>query len=206
MADYELDANPKDRREILRRDRELRDAVAQMNRSEKRTFIEFLQEATGNCKAHIYKCLKTEAEPSSKEFRTLFSYGKSKIPSGVEIPSGANAQDVMFNLKLRIADSTVRGTEKGRAEDRVKEGTRSGESTRGLGNSVTGLDTEKVSKYLLNDRLFNPSNGLEPKLFFQSGGSIYFQFWHESPESFGNEDETGWDGWNYDFSVSDLYG
>ena len=198
MPEYERDVNPKDREEILRRDRELRDAVAQMSGNEKRTFIEFLQEVTGYSKAHIYKCLKADADPSSKEFRSFFSYGKSKVPEGVVVPPGANPQDAMFNLKLRIGKTVARGVEAGGAKTKVNEGTRSGETTRGFGNTVMGLDTERLGQYLLNDK-FMKTSGLEHRLFFQPGGGVYLQYWHDSPQSSGQaeaveewDDEIDW--------------
>src|SRR4028118_1172406 len=191
-SDYQLDENPRDRAEILRRDRVLRDVVSRMSRNEKRTFIEFLIETTGNSKAHIYKCLKADADPSSKAFRTLLSYGKSKVPEGMEIPKSANPQDVMFNLKLRIGESIARGVESGGARPRVNEGTRNGESTRGFGNTVSGIDTERMGRYLLNDKLMNC--GLQTRLYFQAGGGVYLQYWHDSPSSSGEAEAIeDWD-------------
>lgn len=181
--DNQLDANPRDRAEILLRDRSLRDAVSRMSRSEKRTFIEFLQETTGNSKAHIYKCLKANADPSSKGFRTFFSYGKSKVPEGLQVPKGTNPQDAIFNLKLRIGETVARGVEAGGAQTKVTEGTKSGESTRGFGNTVTGIDAARMGRYLLNDKLMK--NGLGTRLYFQPGGGVYLQYWHNSPRSSG---------------------
>ncbi len=183
---YELDANPKDRAEILRRDRELRDAVARMPSDEKRTQIEFLQEITGYSKAHIYKCLKADADPSSKEFRSLFGYGrKSKVPAGLEVPKGVTPQDAMFNLKLRIGETIAKGVESGSTKMRVTEGTRNGESIRSFGSTVTGLDTGRIGRYLLDEK-FMKSN-LEPRLYFQPSGGIYFEYWHDSPNSSGEQ-------------------
>jgi hypothetical protein len=184
-SNYELDANPKDRAEILQRDRELRDAVSQMTPGERRTQIEFLQEITGYSKAHIYKCLKPDADPSSKEFRSFFGYGKSKVPQGLDIPKGVTPQDAMFNLKLRIGETVVRGVESGGAKTKVSIGTKNGESTRDFGNTISGIDTGLIGRYLLDNKFMK--NNLEPRLFFQPGGGVYFEYWHDSPNSSGEQ-------------------
>lgn len=186
MADaYELDVNPRDRAEILRRDRELRDAVAQMSPAEKRTKIEFLQEITGYSKSHIYKCLKVDADPSSKAFRSLLGYGKSKVPEGLEIPRGANPKDAMFNLKVRIGEIVAKGVEAGGGRTNIREGIKSGESTRKFGNTSSGLDTGRVGRYLLDDKFMK--SDLEPRLYFQPNGDIFFEYWHDSPQSSGEQ-------------------
>jgi hypothetical protein len=187
MSDeFQFDIDPKNREEILQRDRDFRESVSRMNQSEKRTLLETLEGLTGYSKAHLYKCIKPNSNSEDKNFRTLFSYGKGNLPTGLDVPQGASAQDVAFQLKLRIGEATIKGVQAGGAQDRVQPGTRSGETTRDLGNSVTGIDADKVGKYLLNDKLFFDGNGLEPKIFFQSGGGIYIKFWHDSPQSSGS--------------------
>jgi hypothetical protein len=187
MSDnFEFDIDPKNREEILQRDRDFRESVSRMNQGEKRTLLETLEGLTGYSKAHLYKCIKPDSSSENKNFRTLFSYGKSKLPTGLDVPQGVSSQDVAFQLKLRIGEATIKGIEAGGARDRVQSGTRNGESTRLLGNAVTGLDVDTVGKYVLNEKLFSDGNGLEPKIFFQSGGGVYFTHWHDSPGSSGS--------------------
>ncbi len=187
MSDeFEFDINPKNREEILQRDRDFRESVSRMNQNEKRTLLEALEGLTGYSKAHLSKCIKPNSSSESKNFRTLFSYGKSNLPNGLDVPQGASAQDIAFQLKLRIGEATIKGIEAGGAQDRVQSGTRNGETTRLLGNAVTGIDISNIGKYLLNDKLFFDGYGLEAKMFFQSGGGIYFKYWHDSPDSSGS--------------------
>jgi len=187
MSDnFEFDIDPKNREEILQRDRDFRESVSRMNSGEKRTLLETLEGLTGYSKAHLYKCIKPNSSSENKNFRTLFSYGKGNLPTGLDVPQGASLQDVAFQLKLRIGEATIKGVESGGAQDRVQSGTRNGETTRLLGNAVTGIDADKVGKYLLNDKLFSNGYGLEPKVFFQSGGGVYFKYWHDSPQSSGS--------------------
>ncbi len=187
MSDeFEFDIDPKNREEILQRDRDFRESVSRMNQAEKRTFLETLEGLTGYSKAHLYKCIKPNSSSESKNFRTLFSYGKSNLPNGLDVPQGASVQDIAFQLKLRIGEASIKGIEAGGAQDRVQSGTKNGETTRLLGNAITGIDISNIGKYLLNDKLFFDGYGLEAKMFYQSGGGIYFKYWHDSPQSSGS--------------------
>ncbi len=187
--DFQFDIDPKNRDDILQRDRDFRESVSRMNAGEKRTLLETLEGLTGYSKAHLYKCVKPNSSSEDKNFRTLFSYGKGNLPTGLDVPEGVSEKDVAFQLKLRIGEATIKGVDAGGAQDSVQPGTRSGETTRTLGNAATGIDVDKVGNYLLNDQLFFDGNGLEPKIFFQSGGGIYLKHWHDSPQSSG----TGFD-------------
>ena len=104
------------------------------------------------------------------------------------LPEGASQKDAAFNLKVRLAEVTTRAVSEGNVTQRVSEGIKNGEATRVMGNVVTGVNEQRLSKYMLNDNLFK-SGSLEPKLYIQPGGTIYLQFWHDSPQSSGSEPE-----------------
>jgi hypothetical protein len=201
-GDYELDINPRNREELMRRDREFRNAIAQMSKAQRSTLLETLQQLTGYTKGHLQRCMDIRPREQQKQFRTLFSYSNKPAPSGISVPKGASPKDVMFNLKLRIGEATVRAVQSGESANReIKQGVKYGEATKDFGNSVTGLNTGKMSRYLLNDRMYKAN--LEGKLYFQNGGGVYFQYWHDSPRSSGSESEDQ-EAESFAFDIYDL--
>lgn len=65
-----------------------------------------------------------------------------------------------------------------------------------MGNSVTGIDNKRLYRYLLQDNLFNSQ--AQMKLKFQSGGSVYLEYYHDSPDSSGKSSNSE------DYEDSDL--
>jgi hypothetical protein len=187
MADgYELDIDPKtEQARLLDLDRRFRDDVAQMGKGERETLIETIQEMTGYSRGHILRTINPNYEKGDSQWRTLFSYkGKSDIPAGTQLPRGATQRDAFFNAKVRFGEAVVRGVEAGGASSNVSEGIKGGEVTRDFGNSVTGLNEDRLLKYLWTTNLQTPS--IEFRLQFQAGGGVYAQYWHDSPQSSGS--------------------
>ena len=186
---YQPDIDPKNKQELMQRDRNLRDAMAQLSKTEQETWVNMMHETTQLSKGHLRRCIDPRPRDQQPNFRTLFSYGgKSQLPEGVQLPAGASPKDAAFNLKVRMAETTTRAIFEGNTSQRVNEGIRNGEATRVMGNAITGLNEQRIARYMLSDGLFKGGN-LEPKLYIQRGGSIYLQFWHDSPQSSGSEPE-----------------
>ena len=186
---YQPDIDPKNKEELRQRDRNLRDAMAQVSKQQRDDWVNMMHESTQLSKGHLRRCIDPRPKDQQPNFRTLFSYGgKSVLPPGVPLPEGASQKDAAFNLKVRLAEVTTRAVSEGNVTQRVSEGIKNGEATRVMGNVVTGVNEQRLSKYMLNDNLFK-SGSLEPKLYIQPGGTIYLQFWHDSPQSSGSEPE-----------------
>lgn len=203
---YRRDVEPENKQELIRRDREFRASVGKMSKVERQSLRDTICETFRISKETASKWISPTANPNSKSFRTMFTYNKNaKIPEyiktseefkklpreakieSVELSRGAkieNKIDAVFNAKLRFSESVVNGKGEGQeVKAVVKEGMKNGVAFRGMGNSVTGIDEKRLYRYLLQDNLSNSQ--AQMKLKFQSGGSIYLEYYHDSPNSSG---------------------
>lgn len=203
---YRRDIEPENKRELIRRDKEFRESVGKMSKVERQNLRDTISEVFRISKETASKWISPTANPDSKAFRTMFTYNKkAKIPEylktseefkqlprevkieSLELPRGAkieNKIDAVFNAKLRFSESVVNGKGEGQeVKAVVKEGIQNGVAFRGMGNSVTGIDDKRLYRYLLQDNLSNSQ--AEMKLKFQSGGSVYLEYYHDSPNSSG---------------------
>ena len=203
---YRRDVEPGNKQELMRRDQEFRASIGKMSKIERQGLRDTISETFKISKDTASKWISPTANPDSKSFRTMFTYNKkAKVPEylktseefkqlprevkieSVELPRGAkieNKIDTVFNAKLRFSESVVNGKREGQqVKAVVKEGIENGVAFRGIGNSVTGIDDKRLYRYLLQDNLSNSQ--AQMKLKFQSGGSIYLEYYHDSPNSSG---------------------
>lgn len=203
---YRRDVEPENKQELTRRDKEFRASVGKMSKVERQALREIIVEAFNVTKETASKWISPTANPNSKAFRTMFTYNKNaKVPEylktseefkqlpreakieSVQLPKGANAEnkiDGVFNAKLRFSEVVVNGKAEGQeVKAVVKEGVENGLAFRGLGNSVTGIDDKRLYRYLLQDNLLNYQ--AQMKIKFQTGGSVYIEYYHDSPNSSG---------------------
>jgi hypothetical protein len=203
---YRRDVNPENKQELMRRDQEFRASVGKMSKVERQSLRDTISEVFKISKETASKWISPTANPDSKAFRTMFTYNKkAKVPEYIKtseefkkLPRQAkiesiepsreakieNKIDAVFNAKLRFSESIVNGKREGQeVKAVVKEGIENGVAFRGMGNSVTGIDDKRLYRYLLQDNLSNSQ--AQMKLKFQSGGSIYLEYYHDSPNSSG---------------------
>lgn len=203
---YRRDVEPGDKQELMRRDQEFRASVGKMSKVEHQSLRDTISETFKITKETASKWISPTANPDSKAFRTMFTYNKNaKVPEylkspeefrqlprdskieSVELPRGAKTEnkiDAVFNAKLRFSQSVVDGKREGQeVKPVVKEGIENGVAVRGMGHSVTGIDEKRLYRYLLEDNLSNSQ--AQMKLKFQSGGSVYLEYYHDSPNSSG---------------------
>ncbi|MDZ8228284.1 hypothetical protein [Nostoc sp. ChiVER01] len=203
---YRRDVEPENKEELMRRDKEFRASVGKMSKVERQNLKETISEVFKISKETASKWISPTANPNSKAFRTMFTYNKNaKVPEyiktseefnqlprqakieSVQLAKEAKAEnkiDAVFNTKLRFSEAVVNGKSEGQEiKVVVKEGVENGVAFRGMGNSVTGVDDKRLYRYLLQDNLSNSQ--AEMKLKFQSGGSVYLEYYHDSPNSSG---------------------
>ena len=203
---YRRDIEPENKQELIRRDQEFRAAVGKMSKVERQSLRDTISETFRISKDTASKWISPTANRDSKSFRTMFTYNKNaKLPEylktpeefkqlprqskieSVELPKGAkieNKIDAVFNAKLRFSEYVVNGKVEGEeVKSVIKEGMQNGVAFRGMGNSVIGIDQQRLFGYLLQDNLSNSQ--AEMKLKFQTGGSIYLEYYHDSPNSSG---------------------
>lgn len=199
-----MDVKPTDKKELLRRDREFRDSVSKMDRAERRNLKDTIAQTFKVSPETAAKWMSPTAKSTSSGFRSMFSYNKNpKSPDyiktkdefkalpnnakkdAVQIPNGLSKADAIYEAKLRFGEAVVNGKEFGEVNQKVEEGIKNGNAIRGMGNSVTGLDDKRLYRYLFEDNLFKKDR--QTKLIFQKGGSVYVEYFHDSPESQGEE-------------------
>lgn len=203
---YRRDVEPENKQELMRRDKDFRESVGKMSKIERQNLRDTISEVFKISKETASKWISPTANPHSKAFRTMFTYNKNaKVPEylktseefkqlprevkieSVELSRGAKTEnkiDAVFNAKLRFSESVVNGKGEGQeVKPVVKEGIENGVAFRGMGNSVTGIDDKRLYRYLLQDNLSNSQ--AQMKLKFQSGGSFYLEYYHDSPSSSG---------------------
>jgi hypothetical protein len=203
---YRRDVEPENKQELMRRDQEFRASVGKMSKVERQSLRNTISETFKISKETASKWISPTANPDSKAFRTMFTYNKkAKVPEYIKTPEefkqlprqakieslelsrGAKTEDkidAVFNAKLRFSESVINGKGEGQeVKAVVKEGMKNGVAFRGMGNSVTGIDDKRLYRYLLQDNLFNSQ--AQTKLKFQSGGSFYLEYYHDSPNSSG---------------------
>lgn len=203
---YRRDVEPENKEELIRRDQEFRTSVGKMSKVERQSLRDTISETFRINKDTASKWISPTANPNSKSFRTMFTYNKNaKVPEylktseefkqlsrqskieSLELVRGGksgNKIDAVFNAKLRFSESVVNGKGEGQEVKLVvKEGIENGVALRGMGNSATGIDDQRLYRYLLQDNLFNSQ--AQMKLKFQPGGSIYLEYYHDSPDSSG---------------------
>ena len=203
---YRRDIEPENKQELITRDQEFRAAVGKMSKVERQSLRDTISETFRISKDTASKWISPTANRDSKSFRTMFTYNKNaKVPEylktpeefkqlprqskieSVELPKGAkieNKIDAVFNAKLRFSQYVVNGKGEGEeVKSVIKEGMQNGVAFRGMGNSVTGIDQQRLFGYLLQDNLSNSQAQI--KLKFQTGGSIYLEYYHDSPNSSG---------------------
>ncbi|MGF2040100.1 MAG: hypothetical protein RMZ43_033175 [Nostoc sp. CmiVER01] len=203
---YRRDVEPENKQELMRRDQEFRASVGKMSKVERQNLKDTISEVFKISKETASKWISPTANPNSKAFRTMFTYNKNakvpeyiktseefnQLPRQAKIESvqlakeakAANKIDAVFNAKLRFSEAVVNGKSEGQeVKAVVKEGVENGVAFRGMGNSVTGIDEKRLYRYLLQDNLSNSQ--AQMKLKFQSGGSVYLEYYHDSPNSSG---------------------
>lgn len=203
---YRRDVDPENKQELMRRDQELRASVGKMSKVERQSLRDTISEVFKISKETASKWISPTANPDSKAFRTMFTYNKkAKIPEyiktseefkklsrpakieSIELSREAKTEnkiDAVFNAKLRFSESVINGKGEGQeVKAVVKEGIENGVAIRGMGNSVTGIDEKRLYRYFLQDNLSNSQ--AQMKLKFQAGGSVYLEYYHDSPSSSG---------------------
>ncbi|MEH2321925.1 hypothetical protein [Nostoc sp.] len=177
-----------------------------MAKVERQSLRDTISEAFNVTKETASKWISPGANPKYKAFRTMLTYNKNaKVPEylktseefkklpreakieSVQLPKGAKAEnkiDAVFNAKLRFSEAVVNGKAGGQeVKAVVKEGVENGVAFRGMGNSITGIDQKRLYRYLLQDNLLNYQ--AQMKIKFQTGGSVYIEYYHDSPNSSG---------------------
>ncbi|MCC5654424.1 hypothetical protein LC609_32510 [Nostoc sp. XA013] len=190
----------------MRLDKEFRASVGKMSKVERQNLRDTISEVFKINKNTASKWISPTANADSKAFRTMFTYNKNaKVPEylktseefkqlprqakieSVQLAKEAKAEnkiDAIFNAKLRFSEAVVNGKAEGQeVKAVVKEGVENSVAFRGMGNSVTGIDDKRLYRYLLQDNLSNSQ--AQMKLKFQSGGSVYLEYYHDSPNSSG---------------------
>lgn len=215
------DVEPDNKEELMRRDREFRLSVRKMTKIERQSLRDTISETFNVTKDTASKWISPTANPSSKAFRTMFTYNKNaKVPEylktseefkklpreakieSVELGKGAKVEnkiDAVFNAKLRFTEAVTNGKIEGQeVKAVVKEGIENGVAFRGMGNSITGIDDKRLYRYLLQDNLSNSQ--AQMKLKFQTGGAVYLEYYHDSPNSSGSGRSINFE----DYEDSDL--